>query len=63
MSKNKIWVCVACGKTSEDKYGTVNTSYGWDISCCLNAQEFDKDDLVYSKGKRVIQVKEENENI
>lgn len=33
-----IWVCAACGKTAEDRYGQKGVhSYGWDESCMLNA--------------------------
>ena len=32
-----VFVCGACGKTSQDQYGYLNHSYGWDESCILNA--------------------------
>lgn len=33
-----IWICGACGKTSEDRFGMVGEhSAGWDESCMLNA--------------------------
>ena len=33
-----IWVCGACGKTAEDRYGLEGErSRGWDASCMLNA--------------------------
>lgn len=33
-----MWVCGACGKTSDDRYGTDGEhSHGWDESCVLNA--------------------------
>jgi len=60
--KGKAWVCLACGKTSKDCYGTKfpkETSRGWDESCVLNAQLFDKDKLVFDiDSGRVTQVKE-----
>ena len=37
--EDKIWVCGACGKTSEyDCYGMEGKySYGWDESCTMNS--------------------------
>ncbi len=33
-----IWVCQACGKTAQDRYGIEGEhSHGWDESCMLNA--------------------------
>jgi hypothetical protein len=33
-----IWVCAACGKTSQDLYGIEgDCAKGWDESCVLNA--------------------------
>lgn len=32
-----IYVCSACGKTSEDKYGDKAHSYGWDEFCMMHA--------------------------
>lgn len=43
------WVCCACGKTAEHKYGNwggYKASRGWDESCMLNAVLRDK-----AKGK------------
>lgn len=35
-----IWQCQACGKKSEDLYGSIGWhSYGWDESCCMNADQ------------------------
>ena len=33
-----VWVCGACGKTAQDRYG-IKGQYdrGWDESCALNA--------------------------
>lgn len=34
----QIWVCGACGKTAEDRYGIEGEhSRGWDESCMLHA--------------------------
>ena len=33
-----MWVCGACGKTAKDIQGREGAhSYGWDVSCMLNA--------------------------
>lgn len=29
-----VWVCIACGKTTRDRFDTVG---GWDESCMLNS--------------------------
>jgi hypothetical protein len=31
-----IWVCGACGKVSQTRYG-VGADRGWDVSCMMNA--------------------------
>ena len=37
-AKGTIWVCGACGKVAEDRYGIDRAhSPGWDESCMLNA--------------------------
>ena len=33
----QVYVCSACGKTSDDKYGDGKHSYGWDESCMMHA--------------------------
>lgn len=54
-----IWVCLACGKTSEDRYGKKNTSHGWDESCILNAVQVKKSHLIYNPaGSRVVAIKD-----
>lgn len=55
MPGTKVWVCLACGKMSNDQNGNDPISYGWDASCVLNSQQFDKDHLVIKDG-RVIRV-------
>jgi hypothetical protein len=33
-----VWVCGACGKTSQTRYGGPGLSdRGWDVSCMMNA--------------------------
>jgi len=34
---NQIYVCAACGKRSQDKYGEQAIDPGWDESCMLKA--------------------------
>ena len=45
------WVCLACGKTERDLYGTKG---GWDESCVLNARLFHDSRLVMSESKRTV---------
>lgn len=53
----KVFVCLACGKTSHDRYGIVGEhSTGWDESCMLNCEEFKIEGLTYSPGGRVVAV-------
>jgi hypothetical protein len=33
----QVFVCMACGKMSKDRYGMQRISSGWDESCMLNA--------------------------
>jgi hypothetical protein len=54
-----IWVCLACGKTSEDRYGNKNTSHGWDESCILNSVQVKKSHLIYNSDRsRVVGIKD-----
>lgn len=55
----KVFVCLACGKRSRDRYGTNLISHGWDESCMLNCDEFDEKDLVIENG-RVIKIENMN---
>lgn len=34
--KGTLYVCMACGKVSKDKYGNEAINRGWDVSCALN---------------------------
>jgi len=37
-----LWICTACGKTSPVREGGhPETSYGWDVSCYVNAEVCD----------------------
>jgi hypothetical protein len=38
----KVWQCMACGKKASNKYSG-GISYGWDVSCCVNAELVDAD--------------------
>lgn len=53
----KVFVCMACGKQSRDKYGFDPISRGWDESCMLNSQELPLDKLDITDG-RVTNVRE-----
>ena len=33
----QIFVCVACGKWSKDRYGDQKIDRGWDVSCVMNS--------------------------
>lgn len=57
----KIWVCLACGKTSQDDYGTMERSPGWDESCMMNSQEIEIERLIFHpNSKTVKEVKDIN---
>ena len=51
----KVWVCLACGKYTKDKFGN---DRGWDGACMLNSHLFNIIDLVIDNG-RVIAIKKE----
>jgi hypothetical protein len=51
------WVCLACGKVSEDRYGKINTTPGWDESCFLNSVLAKEDHLVLKEG-RVVKIED-----
>ena len=54
---NTIWVCLACGKVSKDRYGKEGTTPGWDESCLVNSVLVNEDYLVWN-GERVREIKE-----
>ena len=35
--EGQVFVCAACGKQSQDRYGFKRISQGWDESCMLHA--------------------------
>lgn len=51
-----VYVCMACGKRSRDKYGDQPLSRGWDESCMLNAECIEETLLVMDIHGRVIRV-------
>ncbi len=57
-NNEKAWVCLACGKMSHDKYGTNPINKGWDVSCMINSQEFNKNQLVLNDEGRVKKIKD-----
>ncbi len=58
--EGKLWVCMACGKTSIDKYGGRGSMHGWDVSCAMNCVLFKKELIIYGSDGRVTQITEEN---
>jgi hypothetical protein len=48
-----VYVCIACGKRSRDKYGDQASDYGWDESCMLHAHLARECDLVFDDSGRV----------
>lgn len=57
--EGQVFVCMACGKMSKDKYGDQQISRGWDESCMLNSALFEETELVI-ENNRVIEIKETN---
>lgn len=55
--REAVWVCLACGKRSRDRYGEDRIDRGWDESCMLNSALVYSDSLVMSCG-RVIRIEE-----
>jgi hypothetical protein len=53
----QVFVCLACGKRSQDTHGEQKISQDWDESCMLNCQKFPVDRLVIKNGL-VMEVKE-----
>ena len=54
-----VYVCQACGKMSNDRYGFKPISMGWDESCMLNCILCHKDKLILSEsGGRVVKVED-----
>jgi hypothetical protein len=45
-----VFVCLACGKRSRDKYGDDPIDAGWDESCMLHAEELAESRLVLPEG-------------
>ena len=53
-----VYVCGACGKRSQDRYGNKKISHGWDESCMMHSFLVRKDLLVVENGL-VVRVKDE----
>ena len=49
--EGQVWVCLACGKMSKDKYGNQQISRGWDASCMLNSELFKETELVIENNR------------
>jgi len=60
--EGQIFVCMACGKVSKDRFGTTEgnggVSVAWDVSCMLHARLIDEDKLVFGDYRRVVEIKE-----
>lgn len=54
-----VWVCLACGKRSNDQYGTLALTPGWDESCALNCELYREDRLVLNDQGLVVEIKGE----
>jgi len=57
----KVWVCIACGKTSRSRFGFDKDNKnccdpGWDVSCALNARLYDESQLERGPSGRVVKV-------
>lgn len=50
----QVFVCEACGKRSQDKYGNNAIDRGWDVSCMLHAVLCLENSVVFDKDGRVI---------
>ena len=55
--EGQVFVCTACGKMSQDKYGDQAITPGWDESCMLHAVLCHSDSIEYGPTGRVIAVK------
>jgi len=53
MERKKIWVCLACGKRSNDKFGDNPIDKGWDAACVINSQEYYEDECILDENGRV----------
>lgn len=58
-----IWVCLACGKTSPNRYWSRSATPGWDESCMLRAEQFPIEKLERNDSGRVLRIKEDNEKV
>ena len=57
--EGKVWVCCACGKRSQDRYGYRAYNRGWDVSCMLNANLFDENRLMLDVNGLVTKITDE----
>ncbi len=55
--EGSVWVCIADGKRSRDKYGQQPISPGWDASCVVNAMLCSEKSLVMDSRGRVLSIK------
>ena len=53
----QVYVCGACGKRSQDRYGDKAIDHGWDESCVMNSFLVYEDSLEFDDNGRVIKAK------
>ena len=51
-----IFVCLACGKRSKDKYGFQSIDYDWDESCMMNSKLIEESKCIFAENGRVIKI-------
>ena len=56
MERKKIWVCLACGKRSNDKFGDNPIDKGYDAACVINSQEYYEDECILDENGRVKEI-------
>lgn len=47
----EVWVCIACGKRSRDRFGMQAISVGWDASCMSKAILCLESSLAFEDGR------------
>lgn len=50
----QVFVCMACGKCSRDRYGAQAIDHGWDVSCAMNARLCASESLQRDADGRVV---------
>ena len=55
--EGQVYVCGACGKRSQDRYGYQKIDHGWDESCMLNSILVYEDSVELGPSGRVVKAK------